>query len=91
MRPIHYEMDTSLVSRLIFDKQDFFLGGRGVGIRFYPMSSGSWELEIERARVTIHADTLDVNGDLLEVFDEGGENLIARIDLKHYLKITVIW
>ena len=91
MRPIHYEMDTSLVSRLIFDKYDFFLGGRGVGIRFYPKSSGFWELEIERARVTIHADTLDVNGDLLEVFDECGENLIARIDLKHYLKITVIW
>ena len=34
---------------------------------------------------------LNVNGDLLEVFDEGGENLIARIDLKHYLKVTVVW
>ncbi len=91
MRPIHYEMDPSLISRLIFDKHDFFLGGRGVGIRFYPKSSGVWELEIERARVTIHADTLDVNDGLLEVFNECGENLIARIDLKHYLKITVIW
>ena len=90
MRPIHYEVESGLIKKLIKDRHDFFLGGRGIGIRFY--SKGSfWELEIERARVTIHADTLDVNGDLLEVFDEGGENLIARIDLKHYLKITVIW
>ena len=91
MRPIHYEVESGLIKHIIAERCDFFLGGREIGIRFYPMSSGVWELEIERARVTIHADKLDVNGDLLEVFDECGANLIARIDLKHYLKVTVVW
>lgn len=91
MRPIHYEMDTSLVKRLILDGQDFFLGGRGVGIRVYRKSYDHWELEIERARTTIYAAKLDVNGDVLEVFNEEDVYPAARIDLKHYLKITVVW
>ena len=91
MRPIHYEIESDLIKQLIKDRCDFFLGGRGIGIRFYPKVSGFWELEIERAQVVIHADELKLNGDLLEVFEEGGENLIARINLAHYLKVTVVW
>lgn len=91
MRPIHYEMDTSLIKRLIYDGQDFFLGGRGVGIRFYRRSYEHWELEIERAMTNIYADKLDVNGDFLEVFYGDDMYPSAKIDLNHYLKITVVW
>lgn len=91
MRPIHYEVESGLINHLINERCDFFLGGCGVGIRFSVKGSGFWELEIERAATIIHADDLKLNGDLLEVFDEGGENLIARIDLAHYLKVTVVW
>ena len=91
MRAMHYEMETGLLKNIIEERRDFFIGGRGVGIRFYFKGSGFWELEIERARVIIYADDLKVVGNLLEVFDEGGENLIARIDLAHYLKVSVIW
>ena len=91
MRPIHYEIDSGPIKKLIADRCDFFLGGRGVGIRFYPLRTGYWELEIERARTMIHADKLVLNGDFLEVFRDDSDDLIARIDLKHYLKVTVVW
>ena len=91
MRPIHYEVESGLMKKLISDRCDFFLGGRGIGIRFYPLRSGYWELDIERARVTIHADKLVLYGDFLEVYRDDSDDLIARIDLKHYLKVTVVW
>ncbi len=94
MKPFHYEIDSGLVKELIKKRQNFFLGGRGVGIRFYPRSRGGydqyWELEIERARTSIYADELRLNGEFLEALD-GADNPIAKIDLKHYLKITVVW
>lgn len=91
MRAMRYEMESGLLKNIIDERRDFFIGGRGVGIRFYFKGSGFWELEIERAATIIHADDLKVVDGLLEVFDEGGNNLIARIDLAHYLKVAVIW
>ena len=32
MTPMHYEVESGLIKKLIKDRRDFFLGGRGIGV-----------------------------------------------------------
>ena len=90
MRPIHYEMDTSLVKRLILDGQDFFLGGRGIGVKITRREYG-WDVYLERARLALSADELEVKDGKLILSVEGGYSIYGEFELAHYLKVTVVW
>lgn len=90
MRPYHYEIESGLIKKLIKDRQDFFLGGRGIGATFTTTAVG-WKVEMERARLVLYADEIEVKDGKLVLSVEGGYSEFGELDLAHYLKVTVIW
>lgn len=90
MRPFHYEVESALIKKLIEDQHDFFLGGRGIGATFTTTAVG-WKVEMERARLVLYADEIEVKDGKLVLSVEGGYSEFGELDLAHYLKVTVIW
>lgn len=91
MRPNEYGISNSLVARLIDQRKEFFLGGRGIGCKVTPdNSNGLWIIYFDRARLTFYCDKIKVeNGNLIFTVD-GGISGHGVVDLAHYLKVTVI-
>ncbi len=90
MRPYHYEIESALIKKLIEDRHDFFLGGRGIGATFTTTAVG-WKVEMERARLVLYADEIKVKDGKLVLSVEGGYSEFGELDLAHYLKVTVVW
>ena len=89
MRPYHYEVESALIKKLIEDRQDFFLGGRGIGATFTTTAVG-WKVEIDRAKMILYPAKVALENDELNLYTEDN-TLIGVIKLKEYLKVTVIW
>ena len=91
MRPIHYEVESGLIKKLIENRHDFFLGGRGIGCKITPGKKDKWTIYFDRARLTFYCDMLKLeNGKLIFTVD-GGISGHGEVDLAHYLKVTVVW
>ena len=90
MTPMHFEVESGLIKKLIKDRRDFFLGGRGIGIKITRGEYG-WDVYLERARLTLSADELEVKDGKLILSVEGGYSIYGELELAHYLKVTVVW
>lgn len=90
MNPMHYEVESGLIKKLIADRHDFFLGGRGIGAKITRGKYG-WDIYLERARLTLFADELKVEDGKLILSVEGGYSIYGELELAHYLKVTVVW
>lgn len=91
MRPNEYGISNSLVVRLIDQRKEFFLGGRGIGCKITPGKKDKWTIYFDRARLTFYCDMLKLeNGKLIFTVD-GGISGHGEVDLAHYLKVTVVW
>ena len=90
MRPNQYAIETGLIKKLIEDRHDFLIGGRGIGATFTTNAVG-WKVEMERARLVLYADEIEVKNGKLVLSVEGGYSEYGELDLAHYLKVTVVW
>lgn len=90
MTPMHYEVESGLIKKLIKDRRDFFLGGRGIGIKITRGEYG-WGVYLERAGLALSADELEVKDGKLILSVEGGYSIYGELELAHYLKVTVVW
>ena len=88
-----YDVMIAKIQHYIKAKKDFFVGGRGVGVECHRMAIG-WRIEIERSRFTAYCDSLEVNGDRLQMLTDitfaPGNPVIGEFDLRHYLKVSLI-
>ena len=90
MTPMQFEVESGLIKKLIKDRRDFFLGGRGIGIKITRREYG-WDVYLERARLALSADELEVKDGKLILSVEGGYSIYGELELAHYLKVTVVW
>ncbi len=91
MRPNEYEISDDFIRRLIDQRKNFFLGGRGIGCRLIPpdKKNGLWIVYFDRARLIFYCNMIKVeNGKLIFTVD-GGISGHGEVDLAHYLKVTV--
>ena len=92
MGPNQYEVTTSLVRRLIDERKEFFLGGRGIGCKITPDKyHNTWVIYFDRARLTFYADAIKVEGGKILFTVDGGLSGHGEVELAHYLKVTVVW
>ena len=91
MRPNEYGISNSLVVRLIDQRKEFFLGGRGIGCKITPGKKDKWTIYFDRARLTFYCDMLKLEDGKLIFTVDGGISGHGEIDLAHYLKVTVLW
>ena len=89
MSPNQYEVESGLLKKLLEDRHDFFLGGRGIGASFTTTAVG-WKVEIERARLVLYADEIEVRDGKIILSVEGGHSEYGELTLAHYLKVTVV-
>ena len=90
MRPNEYEVETGLLKKLIKDRHNFFLGGRGIGATFTTTAVGR-KVDMERARLVLYADEIEVRDGKIILSVEGGYSEYGELELAHYLKVTVVW
>ena len=92
MRPNEYEISNDFIRRLIDQRKNFFLGGRGIGCKVTPdKENGLWIVYFDRARLTFYCDTIKVEDGKLIFTVDGGISGHGEVDLAHYLKVTVEW
>lgn len=89
MNPNQYQIEPPIIKKLIKDRRDFFLGGRGIGARITAEEYG-WTVYFERAMLTLSADELEVKDGKLILSVEGGYSIYGELELAHYLKVTVV-
>ena len=90
MTPMQFEVESGLIRKLIKDRRDFFLGGRGIGATFTTTAVG-WKVDMERARLVLYADEIEVRDGKIILSVEGGHSEYGELTLAHYLKVTVVW
>lgn len=89
MKATEYEVEDGLVKHLIEYKKDFLLGRRGIGIVFLSNALG-WKVDIDRAKMILYPAKVVLENEKLNLYTEDN-TLIGVIQLKEYLKVTVIW
>lgn len=89
MKATEYEVEDGLVKHLIEHKKDFLLGRRGIGIVFLSNALG-WKVDIDRAKMILYPAKVVLENEELNLYAEDN-TLIGVIQLKEYLKVTVIW
>ena len=87
MKDNEYEICDDFIRRLIDQRKNFFLGGRGIGVKITKGDYG-WDIYLERARLTLYADELEVKDGKLILSVEGGYSIYGDLELAHYLKVT---
>ena len=88
-RSMEYEDMISRIKYYINRKQDFFVGGRGVGFSCHTNAIG-WKIEVERAALVIYTAKIELEEDGLMFYGEGKEQSVGEFDLRHYLKVQAI-
>ena len=90
MKDNEYEICDDFIRRLIDQRKNFFLGGRGIGVKITrDVDDCGWDIYLERARLTLYADELEVKDGKLILSVEGGYSIYGDLELAHYLKVTV--
>lgn len=89
MKATEYEREDGLIKHLIEHKKDFLLGRRGIGIVFLSNALG-WKVDIDRAKMILYPAKVVLENEELNLYAEDN-TLIGVIQLKEYLKVTVIW
>ena len=89
-KPNEYGICDGFIRRLIDQRKEFFLGGRGIGVKITPGEYGTWDIYLERARLALSSDKLEVKDGMLIFSVEGGYSEYGQLELAHYLKVTAV-
>ena len=90
MKDNEYKICDGFIRRLIDQRKNFFLGACGIGVKITrDVNDYGWDLYLERARLALYADELEVKDGKLILSVEGGYSIYGDLELAHYLKVTV--